>query len=347
MIEQAWSQQSSSFFPVSLDRENMPGKLPVGVYRIEFDPERGFYLTLLEDSFSMPAKIYGLQRGLIDRVKTSFHAHNTNLGVLLNGLRGTGKTVTCKMLCNELKLPVVLVEKQRDGLPQFLSEISQTVVLFFDEFEKTFEQDRGASLLSVMDGAATNPNKKLFLLTNSERVDGNLLDRPGRIRYRKVFANLDKAQVTEIASDRLHDKSRVEAVVDYVSALDVITVDVVLALCDEVNLFGEDPKVFGSIFNATVRADTYDIKVKQKSGEWKAVEWGVVVSHRRFESHHERQTFVCGGDLRGTVVRVHSPNTADIREDRVTRTIRLTPVRSINRAFVHGPTEGEASLQED
>ncbi len=63
-----------------------------------------------------------------------------NMGVLLNGVKGTGKSVTAKLICNELKnfLPIIIVDKAYEGLPQFISKIQQEVIIFIDEFEKVF-----------------------------------------------------------------------------------------------------------------------------------------------------------------------------------------------------------------
>ena len=46
---------------------------------------------------------------LINRTITSFKSHNKNFGLVLKGLKGTGKTVTAKQICNKLNLPVILV----------------------------------------------------------------------------------------------------------------------------------------------------------------------------------------------------------------------------------------------
>ena len=85
----------------------------------------GFYLTKIEDQFEFSHKLYGLETSLIDRIVRTWDGTNKNLGVLLNGLKGTGKTVTSKVICNTVQLPVILINMNPEGggIPEFLNEI--------------------------------------------------------------------------------------------------------------------------------------------------------------------------------------------------------------------------------
>lgn len=73
--------------------------LPVGVYNIHLTMT-GFHLERYADKFTFPHKIYGLQREFIDHVTKTFRSTEGNLGILLTGTKGTGKTVTAKELAN-------------------------------------------------------------------------------------------------------------------------------------------------------------------------------------------------------------------------------------------------------
>lgn len=84
-------------------------ELPNGVYVLG-KGMFGFYLRRVEDKFNFDYKIYGLEEKVIDRVINSYTRKGTgNLGVLLNGTKGTGKSVTAKIIANKLNQPVILV----------------------------------------------------------------------------------------------------------------------------------------------------------------------------------------------------------------------------------------------
>ena len=81
------------------------------------------------------------------------------VGVMLTGLKGTGKTVTAKLIANAVELLVIVVTEIFHGLEEWLSQIRQPVVLFFDEFEKM--EGRSGDLLTLMDGGLSGGVKRL------------------------------------------------------------------------------------------------------------------------------------------------------------------------------------------
>ena len=99
----------------------------------------GFYIEHVMDEFTFDYKVYGLQTQFINHViKTYKETKSGNIGILFNGTKGTGKTVTAKMLANMLELPVIIVQNMGDSnqaMMNYLStEINFDCVFFFDEF---------------------------------------------------------------------------------------------------------------------------------------------------------------------------------------------------------------------
>jgi broad-specificity NMP kinase len=245
-----WKQSGNSFYPgeVSSQVDN----LPPGVYMLSLDPRLGFYLDQKMDKFPLPSKVYGINSKFIDRCIKTWNSVQGNLGVLMNGLRGTGKTVTAEIIANRLNMPVILVANTYEDMHDFFGDIQQEVVIFFDEFEKVFPSrwDKPSEILTMMDGACKSPFRRLFLLTTNElKVDENLIQRPGRIRYLKTFGNLVPDVVTEVVTDRVHNKALVKEIVDFISELEIITLDIVCAIVDEVNIHNELPEEFKDVFN--------------------------------------------------------------------------------------------------
>jgi len=230
------------------------------VYILEQDPIMGKYLRPLSEDFQFDYKIYGLEAKLINRVLKTYKASEGNLGVLLNGLKGTGKTVTSKILCNNLKQPVIIVDRHLNDCHIYLNDIPQDITIFIDEYEKIFEND--ADMLTIMDGALNSIYRRVFILTtNKLHINENLLQRPGRIRYLKTFKDLTPAVIREILADILVHKQFTEEVVQFISSLEIITVDIVKAVTHEVNVHEEPPLAFSDVFNVRQITGKYDVYV--------------------------------------------------------------------------------------
>jgi hypothetical protein len=242
-------------------------KLVPGIYIPGADMQ-GYYLTQYHEKYVFPYKIYGVNKSFIERVNKTFIHTTGNLGVLMNGVKGTGKSVTSELICNDFmeqfNMPVILINQRMQGLIEFLAAIDQDVVVFVDEYEKVFVNEEGRAnsteILTLMDGALKSEHRRLFLFTtNNKYIDDNLLERPGRIRYVKEFSDLDKTTIEEIIDDLLEDKSHKEECVEYISKLQKITIDIVKAVITEVNIHGQGPSSFSDIFNAKELKPTFNL----------------------------------------------------------------------------------------
>lgn len=228
----------------------MPGGLNKGVYSLKYDEMRGFYLHV-EEPFTFPDKMYGDDDDIIRRAITKFNSIDRNLGVLLTGLKGSGKTLTAKKLCVESGLPVIIIPKYYEG-PAFIefmtsSELGSCVV-FIDEFEKLYYGDcgdgqisRGSDdMLRILDGPYTTHNMFVFT-TNTDMINECLINRPSRIFYRKNYGSLGNEVVRAVAEDMLADRSYVDDLINTCSILPFVSFDILTSLINESNLFGERP----------------------------------------------------------------------------------------------------------
>jgi len=233
--------------------------LPVGVYTVHSSPA-GYFLKRMYDKYEFDYKIYGLEQNLINRFIKTFKNTTGNIGALFNGLKGTGKTVTAKQLCNHLNLPVILITFNDGNVHNFVNNINQDVIIFVDEYEKIYEKD--ADMLSIMDGATNSDYRRIFLLTtNTLYLNDNLLQRPGRIRYLKTFKDLTPEIIEEVVEDCLIHKHLKKEVIHFISGLESITIDIAKAVIQEVNIHNEDPEVFSDIFNVKKLSGKYDITI--------------------------------------------------------------------------------------
>lgn len=237
-------------------------KIPVGVYKISMS-KQGFYLEYVMDKFVFDYKIYGLQEDFINHVIKTYNESKTgNLGILLNGLKGTGKTVAAKMIANKLNIPVIIVQNMGKEINlqmmNYMStEINFDCIFFFDEYEKTFNQD--TTILSFMDGVYNSTSRKVFLLTtNNLTIDKNLIGRPSRIMYLKKFGNLETEVASKFLDDTLDNREYKQEVLEFIDLLSISTIDILKSIVKEINIHGiEEFRKSKSYFNVEINSYTY------------------------------------------------------------------------------------------
>lgn len=245
-VKQKWVKENGVFFPIPGDTtlHTSPG---MGVFQVYEEKSMGgsrLGLRKMADEFTFNFKVYdlGVDDTMDKIVKTwnssVFVEGDKNLGIIFNGLKGTGKTIASKILSNRMSMPVVVVNASYEGLLSFIQSLSFECVVLIDEAEKTFDET-GDVLLKMIDGVYNESRKLYILTTNRLTIDENLLGRPGRIRYIKQFGNLTAKAVADYISDNLDDQSKRDMVLDVVDMLEISTIDILKAIVDEVNIHGE------------------------------------------------------------------------------------------------------------
>lgn len=193
-------------------------KLPAKTYSVCFNKMTGFYMEEHTD-LVVTEKVYGIHLKKVEKVLRSFDGFDRNLGVILSGFKGIGKSLFAKMLCEaavKRGIPVLIVDKFIPGIATYIESIEQEILVLFDEFDKTFgnvktgdnEADPQAGMLSLFDGVAQG--KKLFVITCNElrSLNDYLVNRPGRFHYHFRFDYPTAEEIREYLTDKL-DKDRV------------------------------------------------------------------------------------------------------------------------------------------
>jgi hypothetical protein len=235
-------QGDTNIYMGGIDASNID-EIPVANWLVKFDQKQmQFYLQRTKD-FNVPEKMYGDVKEVADKYLKSFNHYDKNLGVLLSGLKGTGKSMTARYTAIASKLPVLIVSEGYGGTEfnQFLSSINQECVILLDEFEKVFrEPEHQQSLLSILDGVF--PTKFLFLLTINEvsRMDTYFMNRPGRIHYAKHYKGLEDGIITMVCEDMLEDKSKIPEIVKVCNFLGDVSMDIVTSVIKECNLYKDE-----------------------------------------------------------------------------------------------------------
>lgn len=222
--------------------ENPNGLLNVQNYKLCMSLN-GMFLSDY-NSFTLPSKLYGVSNieNITNRVLHTFHATNKNLGVLLSGLKGTGKSIQLKHIAQNSNMPVIIVDELFEGpqLLSFIDSLPQSCVIVFDEFEKVYADRAENNILSVLDGLSTSAH--IFVLTVNGEVSEFMQSRPSRIRYLMNYSGLKQDTIKEIVNDRLDTKAahHMNDLMTYFECFDDINLDTVVSLISEVNLYPND-----------------------------------------------------------------------------------------------------------
>lgn len=90
MEQNIWIQDGNTFMKGSATTKAHPEGLPKGIYEVR-ESMTGYYLNRLGDSFVFNYKLYGINNEFIDHFIKTYNNTTGNLGVLFNGIKGTGK----------------------------------------------------------------------------------------------------------------------------------------------------------------------------------------------------------------------------------------------------------------
>lgn len=236
---------TGSKFDIYPDDLKSYDKLPADYYVVRYIEKQGaFFLEKYSEFKITDTKIYGIHEQKADKVLDSFADFKRNLGVILSGDKGIGKSLFSRLLgmkAIEKGIPVIIVEAYKEGIGAFLDSIQQEIMVLFDEFDKTFsERDHGAgaqsSMLSLFDGVAQG--KKLFVITCNELRGLNdfLVNRPGRFHYHFRFDYPTEEDIRRYLADALQTEyvPEIDKVVNFSKRV-ALNYDCLRAISFEIN----------------------------------------------------------------------------------------------------------------
>ena len=246
-------------------------KLPAGNYVVKSTPMGELYLEQI-DNFVRPSKVYGKCLKNTDRILRTFLSRDASTGVMLTGEKGSGKTLLAKNLsitAAEQGIPTIVINQawRGDAFNSLIQDIDQPAIVLFDEFEKVYDREEQEEMLTLLDGVF--PTKKLFVLTCNDkwRVDQHMRNRPGRIFYMIDFKGLETDFITEYCEDNLEAKEHIDTICKVAQMFDEFNFDMLKALVEEMNRYGETPQEALEILNAKPEFDggsEYKVEVMVK-----------------------------------------------------------------------------------
>lgn len=229
------------------DTMQVYNELPAQSYVVRFSERRGFFLEKYNDMDVKEPKVYGVHEEKVNKVLNMFDRQDRNLGVILSGDKGIGKSLFAKMLANaaiQKGIPMIVVDRYVPGLASYIEDIEQEVMVLFDEFDKTFgevksregEASPQTNLLSLFDGLSSG--KKLFVVTCNElrKLNEYLINRPGRFHYHFRFEYPSANEIRAYLEDKLEVEyySEIDNVVSFANKIS-LNYDCLRAIATELN----------------------------------------------------------------------------------------------------------------
>ena len=257
-MEIKYVDTSTLVFPINGENINLVNDLPVGVYRIEVD--EGIMLAK-EKNVVLPEKVFGLVKERSAIILNTFNKRkNKTTGVLLSGLKGTGKTLLANQICKDSNLPIIKISslKKINTVIDFLKTLTTPYILFIDEFEKKIllnSNSRGdfddkidyehmANFLSFLDGEDFNQKLVLLTINDINKMPQALLERPSRIFYHYNYGGLLEQEISEVINYYMEknykEKNKDEKIAEimkevaFASDFNLMTFDMLYAILEEV-----------------------------------------------------------------------------------------------------------------
>lgn len=276
---------------------NFLDKLPKGVYNFTVkEKPNGLLLGFspVED-FKIPENIVGQDKHLT-RVINTYNRLGKQMGVLLSGIGGAGKTVLAKRIAmecvNKGNMSVVVVNSETVGhLPMMMNMLKDDVVILLDEFEKMFDKvEKQNYLLTLLDGVMAHKHLFLFTCNDINKINPYMLHRPSRIRYHFKFDRVPKEIAHEIIErDYIPvDNNNVAVLKLLTDMIDCLSYDMLFECIKECNLYpSENPMELVtdlSLEISDVSLENYDVMFKLGDKVYDLEDFEEVIGERVIDS---------------------------------------------------------------
>ena len=222
--------------PKGLEYELEPGK----VYDLLIKTVWGERVTkfVINGEMNLPPTVYQTKKDkiFVDRVLNNFNSSGKNTtGVLLTGDKGTGKSVTAKILAEKAQLPIIVInpDMEEKYLEEFFKEFDQPVCILFDEVDKNFNTQK---MLTFLDGMHKTAKKLVIMTANDEDSLSNYIkNRCSRIRYYRHYNMLEDAKEYAELICKEKGVENIEEIVNFiVNNIKYPSIDNISSFIDEV-----------------------------------------------------------------------------------------------------------------
>lgn len=212
-------------------------------YTLKYDDWEGTMFLELSNNITLPANYFcsTSDNKFINKILDYFNTTSKNTtGVMLKGLKGSGKSIMAKKIAIDSNLPIIIVDPGFPArkLSEFFKKFSQHVVIIFDELEKNQKTWNTDLLLSFLDGVSATCKKLILFTCNSDdNVCDFIKDRCSRVRYMKTFDAMSEEFVLGLCNRELEDEGEARAACAFImKTFKTISFDNVLSFIEEIKL---------------------------------------------------------------------------------------------------------------
>jgi hypothetical protein len=225
------------------------------VYTADIDRYTDEISFNMAPDITLPEKLYTTDEDnkFVNKVVDRYNiTKEGTVGVMLSGLKGSGKTIMMKRIALESKLPILLIDKSfypKDLISLFNKLADTQICILMDEVDKLGERYDDDYLLKVLDGINSS-GKKLMIFTCNDDEDVNeyLKDRCSRIRYWRDYGEMPASMIQAVLEDKLDDKTEIKPLTDFIQEkFACASFDNIASFADEVNACPND--TYEDLFN--------------------------------------------------------------------------------------------------
>ena len=210
-------------------------------YVLKYDSWNEYSYLVENQKLELPANYYCSEedKNFINRVLSYYNnTSKSNIGVMLQGLKGTGKSICAKKLALDSNVPVIIVHQEYPvaKLSDFLDTIDDSLCIIFDEIEKNKRMWDTNRLLSFLDGIQHSGKRLVIFTCNSDSELSEFInDRCSRIRYKRVYSSMSEASVRELCLREIKDEKFAKVVHEFImNTFKIRSFDNVLSFIEEV-----------------------------------------------------------------------------------------------------------------
>lgn len=198
--------------------KNRIEKIPGGVYKVGVVDEEPV-LVKDREKFDLPKRIYGKHEAYKATVVRKFRETKGTLGVLMDGLKGTGKSLLAEGICNKLiesGMPILLVsDSVSPSLLKHFIEAMGPCAIYFDEFGKFYKEEARDKMLTLFSDSSLK--QVMFIVTSNHtgELTDAMIHRPGRFFYKFNYKGLEEEEILEIIEDNKIEPAVLAYMLDY------------------------------------------------------------------------------------------------------------------------------------
>lgn len=186
---------------------NVIEKIEPHLYEI-YPSQHGLFLKKVGEKFELPEKIFGKEvAARTTEVGNTWTSVDTNVGCLLIGSQGSGKSLQAKHMCNKAcgveKMPIFSIKKKVDvAILEFISDMAGDAIFYFDEFGKMYkteDNEEGTEELLRFFSEKGKYRRMLVATENDDKlISQYMLNRPGRFAWVYRMNKLSPCEAEDI-----------------------------------------------------------------------------------------------------------------------------------------------------